>query len=227
MLGGTGAISGPVTVNSGASLLGGNGATASGALSVANNLTLNSGANILLVLGANGAHSSLVRTGGTWTFASNQRFSFINGGAQPGFYDNIITGLAGDPGTEASWTINTFGFVGTFSYDGAGNIDLNLTAAPAPPPPPPNCTWTNAAVYPIPVVDNGAATVGATLYSFGGVSNGALVANAYKFDGTTWTPIAPLPQALSKPAVVSDGTSAYIINWSQRFGQFSQHSLPL
>jgi hypothetical protein len=129
ILGGTGTISGPVTISSGAVLLGGKGSTPTGALTIANNLTLNSGSTIELVLGASGTHSTLTRTGGTWTFAANQAFTFINGGAQPGVYDNIITGLAADPGTEGSWTITNPGFAGTFTYDGAGNIDLTLTAA--------------------------------------------------------------------------------------------------
>lgn len=76
---------------------------------------------------------------------------------------------------------------------------------------PSGCAWTSAAVYPVLVKDNGAATVGNTLYSFGGKNGGAFLANAYKFDGTTWTAIAPLPVDLALPAVVSDGTSVYII----------------
>lgn len=134
VLGGTGTISGPVTVNAGAVLLAGEPAAASGSLRVANNVTLKSGAIIQLVLGASGAHSSLTGTGGTWTFASNQGFAFINRGAEPGFYDNVITGLPGYPGGTASWTITTPGFAGTFAYDGAGNIDLTISAAPSPPP---------------------------------------------------------------------------------------------
>ena len=129
-LGGTGTVGAPVTIHSGAMLSGGDGTTASGSLKVAGNVTLNSGAIIELALGASGAHSTLTRAGGTWIFASNQAFAFINLGALPGFYDNIITGLAGDPGGVGSWTIATPGFAGTFGYDGAGNIDLNLTSTP-------------------------------------------------------------------------------------------------
>ena len=70
--------------------------------------------------------------------------------------------------------------------------------------------WSTAAAYPIPVLDNAAVSVGSNLYSFAGVSNGALVANAYKFDGTTWTPIAPVPQPLEFPSAVTDGTDIYI-----------------
>jgi autotransporter-associated beta strand protein len=137
-LGGTGTISGPVTINSGATILGGTGAVAAGALTLANNLTLNSGSIIGLALGAAGAHSTLARTAGTWSFQSNQIFTFIDLAATIGTYDNIITGLASDPVT-INWTITNPGFVGTFTFDGA-NIDLTLTVIPEPG------TWFAAAL---------------------------------------------------------------------------------
>jgi hypothetical protein len=129
-LGGTGTIGGAVTVNSGANLLGGTGSAASGTLTLANNLTLNSGSIIELALGASGVHSTLARTGGTWTFGATQAFTFLDLGATTGTYDNIITGLAADPGA-GSWTINNGGWTGTFTYDGA-NIDLNVASVPEP-----------------------------------------------------------------------------------------------
>ncbi|MEO5720884.1 MAG: hypothetical protein ABIR71_05360, partial [Chthoniobacterales bacterium] len=55
-----------------------------------------------------------------------------------------------------------------------------------------NCSWSAAAVYPITVLDNPMTAVGSNLYSFGGVST-AITGSSYKFDGTSWTPIAPLP----------------------------------
>jgi autotransporter-associated beta strand protein len=137
-LGGTGTINGTVTINSGAMILGGTGAAASGALTLANNLTLNSGSIIELALGAAGAHSTLARTGGTWSFQPNQAFTFIDLGATIGTYNNIITGLASDPGT-GSWTITNSGFAGTFTFDGA-NIDLTLGAVPEP------STWIGGAL---------------------------------------------------------------------------------
>lgn len=133
-LGGIGRVSGPVIVNASAVLSGGDATTASGTLTVGDSLTLNSNSVIELGLGASGTHSTL-NTEGTPTFASNQKFAFINVGSSPGLYDNIITGLARDPGGTATWTITTPGFVGTFTYDGAGSIDLNVTATPPPPPP--------------------------------------------------------------------------------------------
>lgn len=131
VLGGTGTINGTVTVNSGAAILGGTGAVASGTLTVANNLTLNANSIIELALGASGAHSTLARTGGTWSFQSAQQFTFIELGTQATTYNGIITGLASDPGTEASWIINNAGWAGTFVYSG-GNINLTLTAVPEP-----------------------------------------------------------------------------------------------
>lgn len=132
-LGGTGTITGTVTVNSGARVLGGTGSSASGTLTLANNLTLNTGSIIELALGPAGAHSTLNRTGGTWTFAANQAFTFLDFGAQATFYDNIITGLAGAPNTSPStWTITNAGWTGTFTYDGLGDIDLTLTQVPEP-----------------------------------------------------------------------------------------------
>lgn len=73
------------------------------------------------------------------------------------------------------------------------------------------CAWTNSTVYPVPVLDQATAVLGANLYSFGGVSNSVVVASSYKFDGTVWTPIAPLPAALEFPTAVTDGTFIYIL----------------
>lgn len=64
-LGGIGTVSGTVIVNAEATLSGGDATTASGSLTVGDNLTLNSNSVIELGLGASGAHSTLNRTGGT------------------------------------------------------------------------------------------------------------------------------------------------------------------
>jgi autotransporter-associated beta strand protein len=136
-LGGTGTIGGAITVNSGAYLRGGTGGSATGTLTLANNVTLTSGSIIELALGPLGAHSTLASTGGGISFDPTQAFHFIDLGALPGAYDNIITGLASDPGTEGSWTITNAGWLGIFSFDGS-NIDLTLTAVvPVPEP----STW--------------------------------------------------------------------------------------
>ena len=62
------------------------------------------------------------------------------------------------------------------------------------------------------------------LYSFAGVST-TITANSYKFDGTTWTAIAPLPTALEYPSAVSDGTNIYIIGGTT--GTRSDDGLPV
>jgi hypothetical protein len=73
------------------------------------------------------------------------------------------------------------------------------------------CGWTSSTVSPIPILDQGTVTIGTNLYTFAGVTNSP-IATANKFNGTTWSPIASVPVALEYPTVVSDGTSAYIIN---------------
>jgi autotransporter-associated beta strand protein len=153
VLGGTGTISGAVTVNANSKLQGGTGTTgATQKLTLSGALTLADNSIIQLALGPSGTHSTLARTGtGTWTFDSNQAFTFINLGATPGTYENIITGVLNPP-SEGSWTITNAGFIGTFSWDGVGagtgNIDLVLTAVPEP------STWLA-----------GALALGAVLYS--------------------------------------------------------------
>ncbi len=80
-----------------------------------------------------------------------------------------------------------------------------------------NCTWSSAANYPITVLDNAVTSVGGNIYSFAGVST-AIIATSFRFDGTTWTPIAPLPVALEYPAAVNDGTNIYILGGSNGAG---------
>ena len=150
-VGGTSSISGSVTVKAGGKIFGGTGTAATGTLTVANPLTLQSGSVVGVTLGPSGSHSTLRRNGGAWAFASNQLFSIVDLGAQVGSYNQIITGLAADPGTEQSWTLTNPGFVGTFTYDGSGNINFNLVAVP-------NATangtgWKGA-------VDNGTGSIG-------------------------------------------------------------------
>ena len=72
------------------------------------------------------------------------------------------------------------------------------------------CSWAASTVYPITILDQATVVQGNMLYSFAGVST-AIVATSYRFDGTTWTPIAPLPAALEYPQAVSDGTNIYIM----------------
>lgn len=128
-LGGSGTINRNVTIAADGTLLGGTGAAASGLLTISGNVSLTNDSVISLVLGAAGAHSS-IDFDGSVTFDSDQAFSFISLGATVGFYDNILTGLSGDPVTSG-WTITNAGWVGTFTYEN-GNVDLNLSAVPEP-----------------------------------------------------------------------------------------------
>jgi subtilisin-like proprotein convertase family protein/N-acetylneuraminic acid mutarotase len=80
------------------------------------------------------------------------------------------------------------------------------------------CGWSTSTVYPITVLDQGCVTVGGDLYSFAGVSNNAVIANSYKFNGTAWTPIAPTPQALEYPGVCTDGSNVYILGGASSTG---------
>src|SRR3954464_11399989 len=76
-----------------------------------------------------------------------------------------------------------------------------------------NCVWSSAANYPITVLDNAVTAVGGNIYSFGGVST-AITGSSFKFDGTTWTPIAALAVPVEYPAAVSDGTNVYVLGGS-------------
>ena len=140
-LGGTGTVGG-VNVGSGAILEGGDGSGPSGALSSGGAVSLASGSEIELTLGPSGTHSSLIDSGGTWSFDSDQAFVFniAPGASGSTTYDDLITGLNGtEPGLAydsngliSNWQIATPGVTGTFFYDGHGNIDLTLVAIPEP-----------------------------------------------------------------------------------------------
>ncbi|MDB6175344.1 MAG: hypothetical protein JWL59_4655 [Chthoniobacteraceae bacterium] len=134
-LGGTGAVR-DVTVGSGTILQGGMGTVASGTLTSGGAISFIDGAIIRLTLGADGTHSSLTRTGGTWAFDNNQAFDFtIISGASNTTYNDVISGLSGsETGLESigSWLITTAGVTGTFSYDGVGGVDLSVSIIPEP-----------------------------------------------------------------------------------------------
>ena len=144
-LGGVGFIdagSNTITINGGGTLLGGDGSVASGTLTLKGAVQMNNSSIISLALGSSLTHSTLaIGTGGSITFApAGQQFTFIElSGVTTGTYDNIITGVA-ISGSTTGWSITNAGWVGTFSYDGLGNIDLNLTTVPEP------STWVAAAL---------------------------------------------------------------------------------
>ncbi len=76
------------------------------------------------------------------------------------------------------------------------------------------CLWSNSVAYPINVLDQASVTQGGFLYCFAGVSENGVIADSFRFDGTTWTAIAPVPAAVEFPAAVSDGT--FCTSWVGR-----------
>ncbi|MEO8150361.1 MAG: kelch repeat-containing protein, partial [Bacteroidia bacterium] len=84
-------------------------------------------------------------------------------------------------------------------------VPVNYAGAQIP------CNWATDTVYPIPILDQATVTLGTNLYSFAGASNNVVTASSYKFNGSIWTPIAPLPAALEFPRAVTDGTDIYIL----------------
>jgi autotransporter-associated beta strand protein len=141
-LGGTGTIGGATTVAGGGTLLAGAG-SASGSLTIASGLTLGDSSKIELTLGSGLASSSLIRTGGTWVFDADQLFVISGSNFTIGTYQNVISGLTGSEsglGTIGTWTIAGGTVQGTFSYDGSGGVDLQVTAVPEPG------TWALAAL---------------------------------------------------------------------------------
>ena len=82
------------------------------------------------------------------------------------------------------------------------------TPTPSPTSTPGACAWSAAPALAGPIHGEALTSLGGNLYSFGGGSSST---NAYKFDGTAWTAIAPLPVELTNAAAVSDGTYAYVL----------------
>lgn len=133
--GGSGITTGAVTVSAGANLRAGNGDVVTGGLTLGGNLTMQDDSVLQFVLNNAAGHSTLTRTGGTWTFDADQKVDILYlGDVTAGqTYNNIITGLA--PGTFAGsslpWQIITPSWTGTFTYDGT-TVDLLTTATPEP-----------------------------------------------------------------------------------------------
>jgi N-acetylneuraminic acid mutarotase len=83
-------------------------------------------------------------------------------------------------------------------------------------------TWTEQAPYPIVVSGHAVASVGGSVYGFGGIVNNVAIANAYKYTPATnnWSAIAPLPAARYWFTAVSDGTYIYLL------GGLNENGLP-
>ncbi len=72
------------------------------------------------------------------------------------------------------------------------------------------CEWSSAPAYPVETYGGGITSLGDYIYSFGGGTSASLT-TAYKFDGVSWTPIAPLPSPEAFPSAVNDGTNIYLV----------------
>src|SRR5262245_18832290 len=74
-------------------------------------------------------------------------------------------------------------------------------------------TWTEQAPYPIALSGHAVASVGGSVYGFGGIVNNTAIVNAYKYTPATntWTPIAPLPEPRGWFSATSDGTYIYLL----------------
>lgn len=114
-----------ISIETGGTLLVGDGTAASGTLTIVNNLTIGADARLTFVIGDNFAHSTLARSGTTtnWTFPGNQSVFFL-GTLAPGTYSNLITGLPSSLNVSG-WKIANAGWSGTFSNN-AGNLSLTV-----------------------------------------------------------------------------------------------------
>jgi uncharacterized delta-60 repeat protein len=98
------------------------------------------------------------------------------------------------------------------------NRIARLVETPPPPTPTPSpgtCAWTEAPGIPSPTSRAALTSLNGNLYCFGGDSDGL---TSYKFDGTTWTSIAPLPVTMFSAAAVNDGTNIYVLGNSGSSG---------
>ncbi|SDU27483.1 PEP-CTERM protein-sorting domain-containing protein [Verrucomicrobium sp. GAS474] len=140
---GTGTISpgtgtqGLVSVASGAILQAGADSTTTGTtLSLLGGLKMLSGSTLEFVVNSDLSHTTLALAAAPTNSQTNAFASALSvtllGTLAAGTYDNIITGLASDPGTESTWVLTNGGYTATFVYDGAGDIDLTLAAVPEP-----------------------------------------------------------------------------------------------
>ncbi len=117
------------------------------------------------------------------------------------------------------------GLFTTIASDGGPIVIRNRIArlenpppTPTPTPSPGTCGWSEAPRAPGPIRSHAVTSLGGYLYSFGGYDNVSTTATSYKFDGSAWTLIAPLPAALSGAAAVNDGTNIYVVGGSNSSG---------
>ena len=127
--GGSGLSAGATTVNG--TLVTGDGVTTGTTFTLANALTMNAGSTLQFTLGAGNTNSSLALSNGADVFSPSMLVDFLN--IQAGTYNNLITGLTLDPGTESTWglTADDAGYNVTYTFAG-GDLSAIITAAPEP-----------------------------------------------------------------------------------------------
>ena len=99
------------------------------------------------------------------------------------------------------------------------SVDSIVCGAAPPPPSPPPSPWILSAAYPIQIAGQAMTTIGNAFYSFGGLTtDNVTTAQAYRFNGTTWTAIASLPIARGYAAAAADGQYAYLLGGANTAG---------
>ena len=182
----------------------------------------------VLEIAISGPFEDIVDAGGT----------LVIGGYNGTISDQFMSPIAG----RMAWTGDSGGFVTTIANlppSAVGAIvqlrwrmasDKSVSATGwsvdsilcgSHPPPVIQLPWIYGPPYPIPILDEATTAMDGTLYSFGGVSASVIIPDAYKFDGSVWTPIAALPEALEFPYAVNDGTNIFIIGGARTDGTAS------
>ncbi|MEV6636212.1 carboxypeptidase regulatory-like domain-containing protein [Actinoplanes sp. NPDC051470] len=155
--------------------------------------------------------------------AGSEPLTFTNNGADP-----VKVHLGEDTGgfTPLAGVRSTAGAPDQVT---ATWVSMAEAAGPTSTPPrqatPSTVPWADLADYPVPVMDNLAATHGGKVYSVGGTSGNTPYQAGYVYDpaAATWSPIADLPAAVTAPVGGFIGTKLYLAGgWSG--GGASRHT---
>jgi N-acetylneuraminic acid mutarotase len=153
--------------------------------------------------GGGGGYSATISTAYMSPIAGRQAWS----GTSEGYVSTIVHLPAAALGAEATlrWRMASDQSVGATGW----SIDSIACGEVHDSEP-----WQYVTPYPIPIMDQTTTAMDGALYSFAGVSAGAIIAAAYKYEDSAWTQIASLPVALEYPVAVNDGTYIYILGGS-------------
>lgn len=113
------------------------------------------------------------------------------------------------PGTGAPVTLLNGHFTPTARADAGAAAAASPTGNASPYAPP----WTSIADYPLSIMDNAVAYNDGKVYSVGGYTGSAVVANGYVYDpaGAAWTAIANLPEPLQAARAAFVNGKMYVI----------------